>query len=500
MSDTFNTLIISDLHLGEDLNPSSRKESSPQLALLERQLVGFLRRYTFMRRDGRAWRLIINGDLVDFLGICLLPGDDFADVTPEEQVYGLGRRPRVARAKMEAVLARHPDVFRALGRFAAAGNRIDIVVGNHDVEFQWKPVQASFIEGVRRAWEDGELARGGSPDSSVIAEQITFHPWFFYEPGVVWVEHGHLYDENCSLEFALAPGHPDSKDIDVNVDVAAQRYVMNQIPTSDHGQENWSWSGYLSWARSLGLRGSWNLIRSYWAFTLRLLSSRRERARMPAAREARRARHRARLRALCETWSLDEKTLDAVHELRTTPVTRNLWRLLQVLMIDKLVIGAATLLFLMVAVWSLPLGWSLLASAAVIGSAWMANDFLGRSRNVDPTGPLMEVPDRILRHVDAKYVVFGHSHEPLEVALDGGGTYFNTGTWLADEFPGLLRSFTHVVIRHTDSGAHAELCQWRDGASRSFTPGYRARGKVPAIVGRPQPAAALEAAEPAEAA
>jgi hypothetical protein len=449
---------------------------------VERQLIEFLRHHTYTRLDGKPWRLIANGDMVDFLGICLLPNGEH-EATPDEIIYGLGRRPRVARQKMEAVVERHASVFRALARFIGAGNALDIIAGNHDVEFHWKAVQSAFKEGVRRAWEDLQLSRGrASTDSQRIADGISFHPWFFYEPGVVWVEHGHLYDENCSFQFALAPACQDSKEVDVNVDAAASRYVINRIPEADHGQENWSGMGYLRWAWGLGARGAFQLAKSYYAFSARLLAARRQRANMPGAGEVRRERHRERLRKLCEKWSLEESTLDAIDELRKRPVVNNLWRLLQVLMIDKIVLGAGALLVLMVLFWSMPLSWGMLAAGGVLGTAWAANKYLSRGRNVDPTGPLLIVPDRILRHVDARYVVFGHTHDPLAIQLDNGGTYFNTGTWFPDELPGLLRSFTHVVIRHGKDGPHAELCQWRDGASRVFTPGYTVRFPMPAIV------------------
>ncbi len=487
MKQVHNTLVISDLHLGGDLNPRAWRSKAPQLAILERQLVSFLQHYTYTRRNGVPWRLISNGDMIDFLGIRLLPGAEHVNATPDEHTYGLGRRPRVARAKVEAVVERHAAYFRALARFIAAGNKLDIVAGNHDVEFQWKPVQLAFVDGVRRAWEDQQAARGRDVSSEHIAESITFHPWFFYEPGVAWVEHGHLYDENCSFEYGLAPADPDSKQIDVNVDTASARYVINHIPEADYGQEMWSALGYLRWGWSLGPRGLWNVAKSYTAFSMRLLAARRQRAKMPGAHEVRRERHRERMLKLAEHWCLDEKTLGAVDQLRKRPVINNLWRLLQVLMIDKLIIGAVALLALMVLVWSLPLLWGFAAAGTVLATAWFANGFLSRNRNVDPTGPLMIVPDRILRHVDAQYVVFGHTHDALELDLEDGGTYYNTGTWFPDELPGLLRCFTHLVILHGEHGTTAELCQWRDGASRAYTPGYSVRTRPPTADPAPAP-------------
>jgi UDP-2,3-diacylglucosamine pyrophosphatase LpxH len=158
-----NLLIISDLHLGEDIKDREGAGGTSFLrhvVLLERELEKFLAHYTGHRLDGRPWRLIVNGDMVDFLGICLLPrgpsnselGDE--DVTPEDHLYGVGSRPRAARAKMMRVLERHADVFRQLARFVAAGNEVAIVTGNHDVEFHWPVVQECFRRGVGGLWAE----------------------------------------------------------------------------------------------------------------------------------------------------------------------------------------------------------------------------------------------------------------------------------------------------------------------------------------------------------
>ena len=66
----------------------------------------------------------------------------------------------------------------------------------------------------------------------------------------------------------------------------------------------------------------------------------------------------------------------------------------------------------------------------------------------------------------APFIVFGHSHAPERVSLDGGGTYFNTGTWASDD---AAQPFTHLMVVSDENGApKAELKQWRDGASTPY--------------------------------
>lgn len=491
-SGTHNILVISDIHLGEDLKPTASPTLSSQLAIVERKLIQFLRHYARTRFDGKPWRLVVNGDMIDFLSVYLAPGEELAGRTPEEHVFGLGRRPRVAIAKLEHVFDRHRNVFRAMASFLAAGNRVELIAGNHDAEIQWSPVQDAFREEMRRTWEVmPEAARPTAPSAEVIAERIAFHPWFFYEPGVVWIEHGHHYDENCSFEFSLAPGHHETREIISNVDDATCRYVTNVIPDANpHGQENWSAFGYVAWARSLGVRGSMRLASCYYKASAKLIGLWHGHSRDPVAREARRERHRERMRALCEHWSISEETLDAVDQLRRQPVFTNLWRLLALLMIDRVIVGAVALVATMVAVAALPLLWALLTGVGVVGSAWMAARWLARGRCVDPVGPLGEMPERILQHVNARYVVFGHTHTPVVQPLADGAAYMNTGTWFPTERPGLLRAFTHVVLKINADGAQGALCQWRDGASRSFTPDR----KQPRLVTADEPTPATEVA------
>src|SRR4029077_9266267 len=106
-----------------------------------------------------------------------------------------------------------------------------------------------------------------------------------------------------------------------------------------------------------------------------------------------------------------------------------------------------------------------------LGAAAGANEILARFRehSQDADLALRERPAEIVRQLPAPFVVFGHTHHAREIKLPGGSTYFNTGTWVAGQKPGLLRAFTHVMIRLDAGGTPGgKLCQWRDGASLAF--------------------------------
>jgi UDP-2,3-diacylglucosamine pyrophosphatase LpxH len=475
--DDRNILIISDLHLGEDIKPThaNGKAILRHVAVLERELTDFLTHYTRVRRDGTPWRLIINGDMVDFLSVCLLPpggeGGLEAEADPEDRVYGLGTRPLQARTKMEHVLERHPGVFRALAGFIAAGNVVGIVVGNHDVEFHWPVVQETFKKGVAGCY------RGARATAAEIEAGIVFHPWFYFLENVVWVEHGHQYDDYCSFDYILNPVAPEKEEVVMSLGAAGYRYVSNHVAGSDpHQQEDWNMLGFLRFGIMLGARGVWKLIKGYLAMVWRLLSIWRVLTKQRDKVEARRRTHRERLRALAEQVKLSEETLVALDNLRRRPVVTNFFRLAAAIMLDRLLVAATAALLILVFVLALPWGWAATAVLTVVGAAWAAAQILARTRGkTDPQEKMKLVPQKIRAHVRAPFVVFGHSHHPLALKLEGEGWYFNTGTWLAVERPGLLHAFTHVMIRRDKGRLRAGLCQWRDGKSQPVGPEATAR-------------------------
>ena len=510
MGDAHNILVISDLHLGEGLTPSSLAfptdsmaprtgpgSNSPgvshDLQLAERQLVRFLERYTRRRADGRPWRLVMNGDVVDFVGMQVFPEEVPGPYTGsgEERDYGVTRRVEAACIQIAAVVAYHRDFFRALARFLAAGNRLEITSGNHDTEFFWPEVQSALTDGIVDTWCSLRASgRPGAMTLSEMRERIRFHQWFFHEPGVAWIEHGHQYDECCSYENGLHPVGDDGA-IVLNVDAAAMRYLSSRLPERAHGSEEWSAMGYLRFAASTGPRGAWRLACGYGRFAASLVRQWAI-ARFSRGRARLRQRHRAALRELTGCAGLSADTLRRLDALQRPPILGTLGRLMQVLMLDKLLIWAGVSLAILVIALTSSLWPALALSALLIALAHTAVNGLDRTRNVDPTAPLLAAPRRILRHVDARYVIFGHTHVPVARRVQNGAAmgaagedswYLNTGTWVPSGKLGLLHSFTHAIIRVTPEGdVTGGLYQWRDGASHRYIPvDERAPTRAPAL-------------------
>ena len=69
----FNILVISDIHLGEYSKEHERIDYIKHSYNLDRELCEFLEYYSNKRIEGKPWRLVINGDLVDFLAVTFRP-------------------------------------------------------------------------------------------------------------------------------------------------------------------------------------------------------------------------------------------------------------------------------------------------------------------------------------------------------------------------------------------------------------------------------------------
>src|SRR6185312_4873350 len=145
-----NLLAISDLHLGHDLKQGV--ERAPDgVPAVDPPLAAFLEHHRKHRRDGKPWRLIIVGDMVDFIAITRTPDAKEVvsfDVTEEERLYGLKPEPAKAEWKLHHVLVRHRLFFDALARFVADGNEIIVLCGNHDPEWIWPTVQRVLRDGL----------------------------------------------------------------------------------------------------------------------------------------------------------------------------------------------------------------------------------------------------------------------------------------------------------------------------------------------------------------
>jgi len=462
-----NLLIISDLHLGEDLRPDAEGERE-RLAEVERDLVAFLEYYIWRRLDDRPWRLVINGDMVDFLSICLMPAevDLILGLHPDDHTYGLGARPHAAQMKMQKVLDRHHRVFRALARFVGVGNDLSIVVGNHDAELFWPEVQETLRDGLVALWPTDPAAQdptSRSPDE--VGAAITFHPWFFFEEDLVYIEHGHQYDGYCSFDTVLYPVTPTGEEIDLNVSTAVVHYVDNHYAADCPD----GYFDYLRWMLGRGLARGARIFGSYAMANLRLIRLWRQRT--PEHIRTIRDKHLERLQKLASRYRLPDNVLLELDSLRQRPMALELGKIVRGMMIDRLALTAAGIGLMVLFLLFLPWGWVPAAGAlAAVTLLWLDRRFRAGRETTSPHQYMRTVSRMIPKLVRTPIVVFGHAHDPVVERHEDGGWYFNTGAWVVESQEQVRRAFTHLRIRLTEDGPLPELRQWRKGRSLDFEP------------------------------
>ncbi|HET9993235.1 MAG TPA: hypothetical protein VFQ65_32085 [Kofleriaceae bacterium] len=457
MAEHANLLVVSDLHFGEELLPGAAEERCEAVSLGAAAFCAFLRYQSVRRIGGRPWRLVIAGDLFDFMSVVIPGSPELPAKTPDERRHGIGRGARAGVARLEAICAVHRPLLEGLVRFAAAGHDVDIIVGNHDVELLEPDAIAAFHR---------QLKLHGADDRA--AARVRVVPWFIYVPGVAWIEHGHVYDEGCSYEFNLCPNDPRDGKLILNADYAAIRYLGMASPEIDpHGIEEWSFAGFLRYAAGQGWRSFVKLIVAYlrfmWALVVANILHKSH-----ARRAARRRVHRERVEAAAAAGGIPIDTARAIDRLSRAPLTVSWRRLGRLLVLDKwgMIFGTALVsfvLWLFAPFWVAMVGLLVLVATTVIVQVQLGKHL------VTSQLPMRAVPRRLRELVDAPVVVFGHTHDPRWQPIRGGGLYVNCGTWLPALRPGLRRSFTHVLVQPRPGGTPlVELRQWRNGASLPF--------------------------------
>jgi UDP-2,3-diacylglucosamine pyrophosphatase LpxH len=172
-------LIVSDLHLSagrEGPGASPVRDRAAAFASFVRSLASDASFGTNEPRPAR--RLVLLGDTLD------LPthvSDSNADP--------MGRWRIAATAAVERIADAQPEPFDALAAFVAAGDRLELLPGNHDVALQ--------MPDVRRAL----LGRLGDASGAV-----GWHPWILHLPGLLWAEHGGQHHDLHAIPEWLSPG------------------------------------------------------------------------------------------------------------------------------------------------------------------------------------------------------------------------------------------------------------------------------------------------------
>lgn len=454
-----NLLILSDVHLGSDLVHHARPDApnrSDASRRRDRDLVALFDWYRDRRQHGLPWRLVIAGDFVDFVGMAIAadPAEIQTYPTEEEICHGLGGAADHTLAKLRRVVVHHADVFRALAEFVAAGNALVIVRGNHDVDLHWDAVQEQFRKSLR---EFADIDRGS----------VEFAPWFYYEEGFIYIEHGHQYDRYCSYDHVLYPVSPgDPRRTARSLSDILVRYVVR--PTRgmfESGHADANFLDYMRFGIRLGARGMLALARRFGGAVHALLAVWREH--FSDAAHWVRNEHDRKLQLLSEAKQISLERLRALSRLQRPPVTRSLLSIFASVMLDRVVLGVSAFL-LVAASFALVEDWAyallgvlgVAAGALALGATWK------RLRSgLEPSAELREQAALIARLFPAAFVVMGHTHLPEVRSAPGAPTYVNLGAWAEEDAedgakPCLPATRTHLVLAQEEGRPVAEFLTW----------------------------------------
>jgi hypothetical protein len=247
----YNLLAVSDLHFGCDLRGGTPQGGDRRRDLLDRALCRFLDHHALRREGGRPWRLLLVGDVFDFVAVTQTPAPGLTapfEVAEEERSFGLASEEAKCAWKVTKVAARHEEVFHALARFLVAGHELHFVRGNHDAELHWPAVQAELRRLiVKRTGLDGAALQSAS-------DRIAFHAWFYLEPGFLYAEHGNAHDRYC-LQSGFFDELPGARELELPMSSKAVRYFVNRWAKAQEELDNadkMSVTDFLRWTARMG--------------------------------------------------------------------------------------------------------------------------------------------------------------------------------------------------------------------------------------------------------
>ncbi len=405
ISEEHDIAVISDVHLHTRTPPG----------VVEALVRLFLR----LADDPAPCRMILAGDFFDFSMANAVPAPSEAgfDVSPREKRFGLDPTGEKTAWKIDLIFGQHPALLPAMARFTSRGNEIVLVPGNHDEEILLPEVQ----EHLRHLLEGS----AGDPD------RVRFSPWFYHEPGRVYVEHGHFYDPDNAPSSPLRPCPiPAGSQVVLPLGALVTRYLLSVLRGYDSrgDADRTPWPLLIKVFRSNGIHAP-GIIYRYYAMAARVLRMAwaRTRGTVPPVPEETPGR-------FADRAGVSREQLGRLIPLTAEPTTDSVRRIMARLYLDR---SAAFAAFVISTVLLLPRimeggTWSLGVPALSLGVLLFTirhGNLFGNKTSV----ACRQASERIREALDVPYVVMGHAHSAEKhVAASPEGrerTYINTGSF-----------------------------------------------------------------------
>lgn len=452
-------VVVSDLHLGEEVGGGD----APYVELIEALNHSFSTFIDHLTASSDPVTLVIDGDCIDFLRTTVQPNPIEArllntrPLSAREARLGLDSSRTHAVWKLSQVVGFHRPIFQAMARFVDASHHLVIIRGNHDIELYWPEVRTGIVE---------VLASMTETSSEEIADRIRFEPWFHYQPGLAYIEHGHQYDPHCSYEDLLDPVEDEGRLLALPYTQWTIRYFAPLLHGSRAAEmEEWSFFQFLTWAVTLPPAKTLTALVMFNRLVIDILARRSWRT--TVGRPRIKARHKRRLGKVAREADLPLAVVERLDALKEVPVQKKFLGITLAFYLDRFVLMGGLGLGMLASI-ALPstLQGKFGAALATLLGAICCHELLRRLRTRDATPRLEEKALDIARILDVPYVVFGHSHRAgihgtTDTTSGAAGPhhhYVNTGHWVA-RYPETANTYAEIV--GDADGARVRLLRWR---------------------------------------
>ncbi len=489
-SDTQHDLVVlSDLHIGEGLIHDPPQYSPMEDFFHDQAFANLLENlHNRYRNDPSQLVLVFNGDVFDFLTVTRVPkpGDSMEvgyRVSRAERKFGLNPTPAKSVYKLDAILNGHQLFFTALARFLAAGFRLEILRGNHDLEL--------FFPEVQEHLQNHLCNLSGGPTAAQAREQIRFHQWFYLEPGRLYIEHGNQYEASNSIRYPLSPILPHKRDVILDYPLGSLfvRYFYNRVHHLDpYTPKMISFEQYVEFIRRYNLIDLLRIFEDHYSFFVSALQSDTTggRSRSSFAEDAKQESAFLQADAAVNVSGLHHN----LNKLKNNPMSASKLALFREMFfpVIKRLLRFSAIAFGSLYLWLLTFNviqatpWlvenvflkavllTLFAIFSLLLLIWGGN-YSGQKLRYRPGETLTMGAvraDPIARLTGVKLVLMGHTHVvDIRKVADGKATYANSGTWTSVANPWSrifpdARRLTFLYVR----GNRVEICRWNDDALR----------------------------------
>lgn len=240
--ESHRVIVVSDLHLSGGQYLEDGKYRATENFFYDDEFANFLK-YLEENQSEKPWKLIINGDFIDFLRLTECPApDEYShwqnilrdvginmgmadfDVSERERDLGLKTHEYKSVWKMDFIGRGHLKLFFALARFIDKGNRLVIIKGNHDVEFFWDKVRLRLkyliLSQLNLNYSD--------PKAKEILKRIEICDKAYILENSIYIEHGHQYEKITSIDKpTLGKGKND--ELTLPYGSLINRYFLNKL-------------------------------------------------------------------------------------------------------------------------------------------------------------------------------------------------------------------------------------------------------------------------------